>query len=339
MRKGQLCLGLIALGAVSVAAHSVEAAPCSVPNAIANGQVADAAQIMANFNALNSCINTAPAGPTNSVQYNAGDGAFGGAGPLTNGQIAIGTTGGAPQPANLTAGAGITITNGAGAIAIATTGAAAPGLYDISVGMPTSYTGVNIGGSSSIDANGSRAVTVLIGNSPPTSATLYGFTVPAPTTTPYMAAILALPNFPPTKYLGMVVGYQDSTTGKLVTLGSFGGSAFGFAPYSFETWSDPNTRVTVSEPSVPRSTTFGPTWFGVEDDGTTISFWLSQDGAHFYPLGFTQAKAGGYLANYDRIFMGVFVSAEGGSDGSANANASVTYLAYDPNGLSRKAGP
>lgn len=44
---------------------------------------------------------------------------------LTNGQIFIGQTGGAPLPANLTAGSGITITNSAGAITIASTLSAA----------------------------------------------------------------------------------------------------------------------------------------------------------------------------------------------------------------------
>lgn len=40
-------------------------------------------------------------------------------GPLTNGQLLIGSTGGDPVPASLTAGANISITNGAGSITIA----------------------------------------------------------------------------------------------------------------------------------------------------------------------------------------------------------------------------
>src|ERR1041385_7630243 len=34
------------------------AAPCTVPNQLTNGQVADATQVMANLNALISCINS-----------------------------------------------------------------------------------------------------------------------------------------------------------------------------------------------------------------------------------------------------------------------------------------
>jgi hypothetical protein len=99
-------------------------AQCAVPNTLTNGQTADATQVMANFNSLVSCINSAPAGSTNAVQVNAGSGSFGAVGPLTNGQLVIGSTGGAPQAANLTAGSGISITNGSGSITIS--GASAP---------------------------------------------------------------------------------------------------------------------------------------------------------------------------------------------------------------------
>src|SRR5689334_1222868 len=35
------------------------AAPCTIPNQLTNGQMADATQVMANLNALISCINSA----------------------------------------------------------------------------------------------------------------------------------------------------------------------------------------------------------------------------------------------------------------------------------------
>jgi hypothetical protein len=63
----------------------------------------------------------APGGSNNSIQYN-NAGAFGGLGPLTNGQLLIGSTGAAAVPATLTAGSNVTITNAAGAITIASTG-------------------------------------------------------------------------------------------------------------------------------------------------------------------------------------------------------------------------
>lgn len=98
-------------------------AACTVPNTITNGQVADASQVMANFNALQACSNAqAPAGSVNSVQYNADGVHFGASGPLTDGQLVIGSTGNPPQAATLTAGAGIAITNSSGAVTITAVG-------------------------------------------------------------------------------------------------------------------------------------------------------------------------------------------------------------------------
>ena len=114
------------LGAVALFETAPEAAQatCALPNQLTNGQTADASQVMANFNSVLGCVNGAPAGSTNALQYNAGNGTFGAVGPLTNGQIPIGSTGNAPSAAQLTAGTGITITNGAGTVTIS--GAATP---------------------------------------------------------------------------------------------------------------------------------------------------------------------------------------------------------------------
>jgi hypothetical protein len=114
-------------------------ASCALPNQLTNGQTADATQVMANFAAVVSCLQAAPSGPTNALQFNAGSGTFGGIA-LTNGQLIIGTTGGVPQAAGLTAGAGIAITNGPGSITISGT-AGGDGFSknrNITVNAPTS---------------------------------------------------------------------------------------------------------------------------------------------------------------------------------------------------------
>jgi hypothetical protein len=78
---------------------------------------------MADFNALQTCITAqAPAGSINSIQYNADGTHLGAIGPLTNGQVIIGSTGNAPQAATLTAGPGISVTNSSGAITITAVG-------------------------------------------------------------------------------------------------------------------------------------------------------------------------------------------------------------------------
>lgn len=119
----QTIVRLLGLAFLGLSAESAIAA-CALPYQLTNGQVADATQIMANFNALANCIASAPAGTTNAIQYNAGSGSFGGVGPLSDGQIVIGSTGNSPQAANLTAGSGIAISSGPGSVSISATGAA-----------------------------------------------------------------------------------------------------------------------------------------------------------------------------------------------------------------------
>lgn len=99
---------------------SAAQAQCTLPYQLTNGQVADASQVMANYNALITCL--AAGGSANAVQINNGSGGLAGVGPLTDGQVVIGSTGNAPQGAALTAGSGISITNGAGSVTIAASG-------------------------------------------------------------------------------------------------------------------------------------------------------------------------------------------------------------------------
>lgn len=96
---------------------------CTMPYTLTNGATADATQVMANFNSVVTCLaSTSPAGGANALQINGGSGAFGSVGPLTNGQILIGSTLATPLAATLTAGSGISITNGPGTITIAQSG-------------------------------------------------------------------------------------------------------------------------------------------------------------------------------------------------------------------------
>jgi hypothetical protein len=117
--------GTLVIAAVAsiVIGSSTARAACTLPNTITNGQTADASQVMANFNALQGCATAlAPAGSVNSVQFNADGTHFGATGPLTDGQLVIGSTGSAPQAATLTAGSGIAVTNSGGAITITAIG-------------------------------------------------------------------------------------------------------------------------------------------------------------------------------------------------------------------------
>ena len=119
-------------------------AQCALPYQLTNGQTADATQVMANFNALATCLSNLPAGATNSVQFNAGSGALGAVGPLTNGQIVIGATGGAPQAATLNAGSGISIAGGPGSITVSATGGGGGGGPAAPVLVQSAFTRSNV---------------------------------------------------------------------------------------------------------------------------------------------------------------------------------------------------
>jgi hypothetical protein len=99
----RIASGLAVVMALLTAATTGHA-QCALPYTLTNGQPPDATKVMANFNALVACLN--PGGSTNAVQYNAGSGTMGGVGPLTDGQLVIGSTGNAPQAQTLTAGTG-----------------------------------------------------------------------------------------------------------------------------------------------------------------------------------------------------------------------------------------
>lgn len=116
-------------------------ADCVPPHIISNGQVADASKVMADITAVAACADShKPAGPENSIQVNGGSGVASGVGPLTNGQVVVGSTGAAPQAANLTAGPGITITNRPGAITISSTGSSSgSGGADIAMALGAAW--------------------------------------------------------------------------------------------------------------------------------------------------------------------------------------------------------
>ena len=97
------------------------------------------------FSIANGGTNTSTALNNNRIMVSSG-GAITEAGALTNGQLYIGSTSAAPVAANLTAGNGITITNGAGSINIAGYKTLVTSTSDQSLGSNASYadiTGLN----------------------------------------------------------------------------------------------------------------------------------------------------------------------------------------------------
>jgi len=266
-------------------------AQCSLPYSLANGQIADASQVMANFNALARCL--APGGANNAIQYNQG-GHLGGVGPLTNGQVVIGSTGSAPQAQTLSAGPGIAITNGSGSIVVAATGGAAGnGLYTRMMSdTPTSATiglatWLNQGTATVSDS----AVGVCIdAPSSGTTSNVTGRYMTAPAA-PYAITALIAATRNTTSSNGVGIGWYDGSA-KLHVLSY---STTGNAPALFQVnkWNSVTSfnasDVTSNPNAFPQ-----PIWLQIKDDGTNVSFGFSQDGINFVIL-FSVAKSSGFL--------------------------------------------
>ena len=254
-----LIQGLV--GLFAIVPHVAQAA-CTVPNQLTNGQTADASQVMANFNAVTDCVNTVPSGSINALQYNAGSGALGAVTPLTNGQIAIGSTGNAPQAAQLSAGTGITITSGPGSITIsnATSPYTMPKLANFTIGnQPTGATATDT----------STGLAMVIPSSTPSPEVLWS-NAPYPTSFPATFIVGVNASTDTTGgHVGIVVG---DGTGKFIeaALNYFSGSwhlqVNNFINYN-------NITSTYFAESIPNRFDF----LSIEDDGLNFNFYAGND--------------------------------------------------------------
>lgn len=283
-------LAFLALLAASIAGQPyLAAAQCALPHTLSNTQPADATQVMANFNALVACINLG--GTTNAIQYNAGSGALGGVGPLTNGQLVIGSTGNAPQAQALTAGTGISITNGAGSVTIAAT--STPGLYrQVMSATPTSTsTGLTTWLNQGSAAVSDSAVGVSI-DAPTTgtSLNLVGRYKTSPST-PYKITALIAATRASTSFNAVSIGWYDGTN-KLhlisYTLNNGG------VPYIVAAKWNSVTSYNGADFTSAFNSFAQPIWLQIGDDGTNVSFAFSQDGTNFLTV-FSVAKSSGFL--------------------------------------------
>lgn len=286
MRTGLAIIAFLLTAAGFSPAH----AKCALPYFFANGEVPDATKMMANFNALVTCL--AVAGSANAVQYNAGSGALAAVGPQADGQLVIGATAAAPQAQTLTAGTGISITNAPGSITIATSAPpAGTGIYrQVMSPTPTAAsTGLStwLNQGSSVVSDGPTGIAI----DGPSSASnnLSGRYMAAPST-PYTITAL-------------IGATRATSNGGCVGIGWYNGTAKvqAICLYNFTSGPQINVRQYTS-PTVLAGTNYtsglntftAPIWFRIADDGTGVSFAISQDGANFLPV-FSTAKATGFL--------------------------------------------
>ncbi|MGP0060687.1 MAG: hypothetical protein ACLPID_15510 [Beijerinckiaceae bacterium] len=310
MRRNSLCALIAAFAFLILGGFTNAQAQCpALPSQLANGQIADATQVMANFTALQNCINNiSPGGSTNSIQYNSG-GVFAGVAPLTNGQFIIGSTSSAPQVSTLTAGPGISITNGPGTVTIATTGGNSGGLYSQVLSQtPTSAgtglsTWLNQGSTSVSDSAVGICLTAPAGANAMSARYM---TAPSP---PYtITALVSFTRNDASVNNGAGIGWYDGSS-KLHLIDYLNNN--GNAPYlAVEDWNS-TTSWNGFDTTSAHNMFAQPIWLQIQDNGTNVSFAFSQDGANFLQL-FSVAKSSAWLgaSGYNNI---VFFVSPGGS--------------------------
>lgn len=293
---------LVALASASATEGNAQ---CVLPNQLVNGVVADAPQMMANFNALVACL--APGGSTNAIQYNGGAGIPSGVGPLTDGQLLVGSTGNPPVAQSLTAGSGIAIANGAGSISVTATGATPnTGLYrQVMSDTPTSVgTGLTswINQGTAVGGDGASGVYIDAPASGVTVANIAGRYGPVPTP-PYSIRVLVAATRSSNNYSAVGIGWYDGTNKiHMMNIVTANGGA---NILEVTQWNSPTSYHTT--PYVSPGNAFSqPIWMRIADDGTNVSFAFSQDGANFLPL-LSVAKASGFLgaSGYNNLIFTV----------------------------------
>ena len=286
MRKINFAL---AFGTVLVATKAAFG-QCVLPNQLTNGQVADATQVMANFNALGNCVtNIAPGGQQNSIQFNNGTGGFGGVTPLTDGQVLIGSSGHPPQAGAITAGPGIAILNGPGSITIATTGSGSGGDVDwlnySAVAKPiaanfalTTSTTAPVGAAITATSRGMALTASTVANNRAMMAE-----VDAPSGN-WQATMLTVYSGPLSTYNLPGIAVRDVANSRTITFGisANGNSAYRFdylkmsGGTGFDSYSNDSA---FSDTGLPAPSS--PTWSRLTYNGSNFVWSFSRDGQNF----------------------------------------------------------
>ncbi|MHB8884741.1 MAG: hypothetical protein ACYC5H_06590 [Methylovirgula sp.] len=270
----------------------------ALPNQLTNGQVADATQVMANFTALFNCLNSVPGGSANAIQFNAGNGSLGGAGPLTNGQVIIGSTGNAPQAATLTAGGGVSISNAPGQITIS---AAAGQSYEQAwtqphaANFPTTYISPSGSGMSVAD----YALGVVLSANATSGNSNYQVAMfqPVPTGGTHGWRVIArlVAGAPPVTAIKGGLTIRNSSNGKEVSfdLGYDSGSAITITQWAgYDTW--------YAGINLSGQADFSGAWYMIENDGTNLNYYYSYDGYTWAKL-YTEPLASSYTGTPDQV--------------------------------------
>lgn len=291
---------------------SLPVVACDLPFNLQNGNLADAGQMMANYNVLVSCLQELePEGSDHAIQYKSADGQMTGADSLENGQLLTGVSDEAPVGNTLKAGAGIKITNGPGHIKVALIAPGESGSLYSQILSPTpasSWTGLNNWfNQASIVLTESPVGTSMSAPSSGGNRNISGRFMPAPPP-PYSITALVAATANTSANASAGIGWYDGT-GKLHVVSYLWDN--GNSPYlEVQRWTGSST-LDGADYSSFRNGFSQPIWLQLNDDGANISFAFSQDGLTFNRL-YTASKSSGWLgaSGYSNVIF--FVNPNGG---------------------------
>nr|WP_200985156.1 hypothetical protein [Rhizobium rhizogenes]QCL10060.1 hypothetical protein pC5.8d_757 [Rhizobium rhizogenes] len=296
-----------ALATLLTLGSSTAMAACNIPNPLSNGQTADATKVMDNFTAVAGCVDAlAPSGGQNTVQFKTTTGSLGGV-PLSDGQVVVGTTGGAPQAKVLTAGPGVAIVNAPGGITISATSSgsanAVDWLNEAAVIRPVAANFTLV--TSTTAPAGASLVPTVRGMALTTTSVADDTSVMAETPTPsghWQATMLAVYSGPLATYSLPAIAVRDSISHRAVEFGIGGSGTTSYqAAYirtvgglGLDTVLSQTTAVDIGLPPPSQ-----PIWSRVTYDGTNLSWSFSRDGEVFSTV--FSVLAADNLSNVDRI--------------------------------------
>lgn len=314
MRSSRFTLGTFATAVLLVIGVGDANAQCALPYNLQNGDPPDATKVMANYSALVTCMAAlAPAGQAFSVQTKGTNGEFGSVPPLSDGQLLVGSTNNPPQPQQLSSGPGISIANGPGQITISALpsgGTGGSGLYHQIMSATPSATSTGL--SSWLNQGSANVSDSAVGISitAPSSGTennIAGRMMSSPTP-PYKITALIGVTRSASAYNGIGIGWFNGTDRlHLLALTTING---GLPKFEVTKWNS-TTSFSSADFQTANNGYSQPFWMQIADDGTTVSFGISQDGANYLQL-FSTTKAAGWLgaSGYSNVLF--FLNPQGG---------------------------